>query len=160
MKNKLIAAILFFLMIMNGVLLYLVLSEPTHVKKPPHDFIIKELNLTGEQTQEFRMLEGEHRIRMRTMDGQLREMRHILFSNTQNENFLERKRDSIVELMGWLHKQKDMEVFNHFKRIGDICTPDQRKKLEEMVKESLRRGPGRKGPPDGPMGPPPPRREH
>ncbi|WP_431127318.1 Spy/CpxP family protein refolding chaperone [Flagellimonas flava] len=159
MKNKLIAAILFFLMIMNGVLLYLVLSEPGPRKRPPHDFIINELNLTADQTQEFRMLEGEHRIRMKTMDGQLREMRHMLFSNTQNEDFLERKRDSIVELMGWLHQQKDLEVFNHFKRIGDLCTPEQRKVLESILSETLRRGPGRKGPPEGHMGPPPPR-EH
>nr|WP_299389476.1 Spy/CpxP family protein refolding chaperone [Allomuricauda sp.] len=148
-KNLLTTILLLFLIIMNGVLLYLVLNEPQKHRKPPGHFIARELGLTEEQMVKFRQLERSHRKKMRFMDHRLHEMRQFLFSNAQNENFSMDQRDSLTNEMGKLSAEKDLEVFQYFQEIGELCTAEQRQKLEETVARALKRGPGKKGPPPG-----------
>ncbi|MCL6268245.1 Spy/CpxP family protein refolding chaperone [Flagellimonas myxillae] len=161
-KNPLLIVFLVFLMVMNGVLLYLVLDKPDRKPRPSRDFIIQELGLTDEQTVEFRNLEREHWHRMKQIDHQLRDLRHELFRNAQNEVFSEKERDSLVAVIGILNQKKDVEVFDHFRNIGSVCTPEQRIKLERILLKAMKRGPRMQGPPgerpprDGhPPGPPP-----
>lgn len=146
-RNILLTVFLLFLMIMNGVLLYLVLKKPNERRRPPRELIANQLNFNEIQTQEFQKIEREHHRKMRSIDGGIRASRDYLFSNISNSGFSEQKRDSVIQVIANFQMEKEKELFTNFKQIENLCNEEQKMKLEMIVSKALRRGPGPKGPP-------------
>ncbi len=154
-RNVLLFVLLIFLMVMNGVLLYLVMQKPDRKIQPPKSFISERLDFNKEQLTEFSKYEREHRQKMRYIEERSRELKEILFSNIGSEESKEMKIDSIGALIGTLEKEREIEVFDHFRQIESICDEDQKQQLKRILNGAFgpRRPDGR--PPND--GPPPPR---
>lgn len=155
-KNLLFSALLIFLMVMNGVLLFMLLNQNEKPPRPSRDFMAQELNFSVEQTTEFMRLERQHRSRMRALDDELIFLRRSFFTIDEDAAIKTSQKDSLSERMGVLFVAKNNEIYNHFQNIASICNPEQREQLEEIMQRAMRHGPGRGGPPGGhPKGPPP-----
>lgn len=150
-KNLLLTLLLTFLMVMNGVLLYMTLKEPDRKPRPPRDFILKELNFTEDQQMEFQEVNAEHHRKMRGIDERTRELKGLLFSNLGSDDFSNQELDSITSSIGDLSEEREKEVFSFFNKIERMCDSAQKRKLRRIVSGALRR-PGPEG------GPPPPHR--
>ena len=155
-KNLLLTIFLVFLMVMNGVLLYLFIVKPEGNNRPPRKFIAEQLNLDDNQLLKFRVIDKEHHQKMREMEMESRELKGLLFSNLDNPDFTDEELDSIANLIGNLAYNREKEVFYYFNELESICNAKQKMKLQQIVSGALRPGLGAgHGPNQG--GPPPPR---
>jgi len=156
-KNLLLLILMIFLMIMNGVLLYLVVKQPNQKAVPKRTFIADKLNFTAEQRTSFWELEEVHHKNMQRIDGETKRLKEKLFSTISNSNQSSSTIDSLAKQIGTLSADRELEIYRHFSEISEMCTIQQKEQLRELVRGALRPGPSRNGPPPH-HGPPPPRR--
>jgi protein CpxP len=140
-KNLLLYILLIFLIIVNGFFLFNYIGKP-HMKGPrgpqgPSNFIAKQLNFNDTQLDKFGELINSHKKRMRTISDDLKELKEGLFDNISNMSISESKIDSIATLIGNNEKEKDLEVFNHFRNIQSICNEKQKKYFDEIMRDAL-----------------------
>lgn len=154
-KNVLLTVLMVFLMVMNGLLLYLVLRKSDRKPRPPKAFIAHELGFDERQMTKFMKFDEEHHQKMRAIDGQIRELKEILFSYLADEKAARNKIDSIGDRIGMLSKERELEVFGYFSSIEEICNESQKRRLKRIVTGALRPGPPGGRPPHD--RPPPPR---
>ncbi|WP_422859162.1 Spy/CpxP family protein refolding chaperone [Flagellimonas sp. S174] len=152
-KNILLIIFLVFLMVMNGVLLFLVIKKPSQRQRPPREFISEQLNFNETQTASFLEFDREHHRRMREINFELNDLKQMLFSELGNSSLGDEQLDSITEEIGTLTKAREIEVFRYFSEVEKICNDKQKQKLKRIVSGALRHGP----PGDRPPGGPPPR---
>ena len=114
------------------------------------EYLTKKLDLSEEQQQKFKALKDEHR----SVQNDLREKGkrlHDDFFNalkTDDSLLVERMADSLAAFQ----KVQELSTFYHFKKIRALCTEEQKKKFDELIKETMMK---MAPPPSGHMGPPP-----
>ncbi|MBS9464268.1 hypothetical protein KIM67_17725 [Flagellimonas sp. 389] len=146
-NNTAITILLIFLVVMNGILLFLVLKKPERQKRPPRSFISHQLGFDEIQQQKFNKIDSEHQSRMRGMDGRSKDLKKYLFLGLGDSTFTDKKLDSVSILIGALSKEKEIEIFNYFKEIKKVCNEGQQSKLEAILSKALQHGPNRPPPP-------------
>ena len=114
------------------------------------DFIVKELGFDKSQLEQFReKSEGHHETMMRLSDD-IRNLKDNLFDKLTDNSINDVTLDSISSLICEKEKQKDKEVFSHFKMIQDLSNVKQKEKFKIILKDALRRGDqGNRPPPHG-----------
>jgi len=151
-KNLILYVLLAFLIIANGFFLYDYLGKPDRngPRNNPEQFIVKELNFNADQMQEFKGLGKNHRERMMELDQEHKQLKDKLFNKISENNVNALEIDSISSLIGENIKNKDLEVFNHFRAIQEICNDNQKEKFKRIVMDALHKGapPRRGGPPE------------
>lgn len=140
-KNLLLYILLIFLILVNGFFLFNHLGKP-HLKGPqepkePFDFIVKELNFNNDQIKNFEALNTTHRKKMKAIFDGIKELKDELFVDISNPEMNENKLDSITTLIGNYEKEKETELFNHFRSIRIICNEKQKKKLNRIMRDAL-----------------------
>lgn len=165
MKSKLLPFILLILIILNGVLIFMLITKP-HLKekhKLERSFLTEQLNFSNTQEEKFNNLDANHKEKMIEINYQIMRQKDILFNSFGNKNI---NIDSLVKITGKLEAKKDLEVFTFFNSVKKICTKEQQQKFNEIINKALKGGmpvgpPRREGnsppPGDGNMPPPPPR---
>ncbi|NRD19731.1 hypothetical protein HNV08_06695 [Winogradskyella eckloniae] len=164
-KNTILYILLVFLIAVNGFFLFNHIGyEPTNDPKKSQqnkEFIVEELGFNASQTKEFKeKSKGHHKTMMRLTDD-VRKLKDELFGTLSDETINEATIDSISNLICEIEKEKEKEIFYHFKMIRDIANAEQREKFNTILLDALRQGDrGNRPPPqDGAEGhrPPPPR---
>lgn len=141
-KNLLLGLLLLFLVVMNGILLFMLFGQGPNRRPPggpPGNFIVKELSFDMNQMEEYKELSKEHFKSMRRFDEQSRKLKDVLFNGIGDKNFTAKQADSITSLIAQLSKDKELNVFGHFKEVGEICTPEQKAKLAKIISKTLHR---------------------
>ncbi|PWL37790.1 hypothetical protein DKG77_13530 [Flagellimonas aquimarina] len=138
-KNLLLGLLLLFLVVMNGILLFMLFQQGPNRRPPgpPGDFVVKELSFDMNQMEQFRELSKGHMHAMRSIDERIRGLKDELFSGIGNEQFTTQHADSITTLIAQLSKEKELNVYDHFEAVGKICTPEQRAKLNIIISQAL-----------------------
>ncbi|MEX0288588.1 MAG: Spy/CpxP family protein refolding chaperone [Flavobacteriaceae bacterium] len=149
-KNLLLTLLLVFLVVMNGILLFLFFKKPGKRPLPPHEFVVKELRFTDEQMREYEKIRMDFDHNMRPLHRERMQLKEALFAKMSETDVEEKEIDSITALIGASEKERDMQVFNHFRAIYDLCDERQKEHFAKIVNRALRMPPGRKG-----QGPPP-----
>ena len=169
MKKQLpLYILLIFLIAVNGFFLVKYFGdskESDDFKEPrgPGNFISNRLSFSDDQKYTFNALEKSHRERMMLISNEIRASKEALFDQISNPNADAMLVDSITSVIGEFEKKKDLEVFQHFKAIYDICDDSQKERFNDLLKDALHKGPPPRGkrPPRGMgndrPGPPPPR---
>lgn len=153
MKTKLLPILLTLLVVLNGVLIFMLIKKPHENrlgKRAQRNFLTEQLQFSESQKEQFRDLDLPHRDKMKEFDTKIREHKDFLFSSFSKENF---SPDSIVSIIGDFEVKKEIEVFNFFKKVRNICKENQLNSFDEIIKQALN-GKNRKPPVDGRMRPP------
>ncbi|MDO5977740.1 hypothetical protein [Flavivirga spongiicola] len=166
-KNLLLYILLVFLIVVNGFFLFNYLGSSDKIENRnrsngPADFIVKELNFDGDQMLEFERVNREHHHKMRRISRNIKQLKDALFNRISDVSLNENSIDSITTLIGEKEKEKDMEVFYHFKDIQELCNDKQKEKLKKIINDALhKRGKKEQRPPlrngNGEHRPPPPK---
>lgn len=149
-KNLLLTVLLGFLVVMNGVLIYLVLNKQDKRPRRPKEFISEQLNFSEEQKLEFGQIEDAHHHKMRALDHRSSDLKAYLFSQLGQSDFTYQKQDSVIALIGALSIEREKELFGYFQKVSAICNDRQRSKLERILSKAVRHGPKHGGPPPPP----------
>lgn len=144
-KNTIVLITLVFLVIMNGILLYLVVQKPERQGRHPRTFLANELALNSKQQEQYEALEQDHHHKMRVLDDRFKHLKSDLYQQL-GKPVNESEVDSITRLIGQLSQERELEIFYHLTKIERICTPEQKEKLKRLVAGALHP----KGPPHGP----------
>ena len=122
------------------------------------DFFKERLDWSDEQAQKFKPLTEAYERESSILFDSIRQVRKQMFDEIFTDGS---KRDSLINKITELQRRIDIQRYNHFKDISDICTPEQKEKFKDVINEvfvpmrtpeSDDRG-HRKGPPGG-MPPP------
>lgn len=151
MKSKLLPVLLFFLILLNGVLIFLLIKKP-HVneRNQPNknqqgiSFLADQLQFSEAQKKQFIEFDKAHREFMMTIDQELLKDKDVLFNSFQKKSF---NMDSLTNKIGLLQAKKESVVFVFFKNVRKICTPDQTEKFDNIIKEALKGGVENRPPP-------------
>ena len=159
-KNVVLYVLIAFLICVNGFYLYKDLKKPNAKGHPnnPVEFIVKELNFNDAQLKQFQEMRIDHQKRMMKMDKDERQLKESLFGKISSETIDQREVDSIATLIGENRKSKDLEIFNHFRTIEELCNDKQKQKFKRIIMDALHKGPppgNRRGPGNQNQGPPP-----
>ncbi|WP_299100697.1 hypothetical protein [uncultured Winogradskyella sp.] len=164
-KNTILYVLLIFLIAVNGFFLFNYIGKG-NAKGPREsqqnkEFIIEELGFDASQIKQFRKKSKGHHKTMMQMSDDVRKLKDQLFGTLSNDIVSEATIDSISNLICEKEKEKEKEIFYHFKMIRDIANEEQREKFNNLLLDALRKDDrGNRPPPrDGIEGhrPPPPR---
>jgi periplasmic protein CpxP/Spy len=130
---------------------------PPHGPNGAFDFLTHELNLDESQIKQFDALRKEHHEEAMIIQEKSRKMHHRFFDLLKNMPADSLVSAQLADSMAMCQKQMEMLTFNHFKKVRDICKPEQQKKFDEVINEALEMmAPHPPKGPRGPEGPPPP----
>ncbi len=164
MKNRLLGIVLILLVVANMVTLgvfwyYKIHNAP---KQPPmgmegggaSSYLIKQLGMDTVQQAKYKELISEHQAKVRELRDQLRTAKDKFFDLLGDTTATVSKVDEASSTIGNLEKELDLQTFAHFRKVRAICTPEQKIKLDNCIKDVMRM---MAPPPMGgrPQGPPP-----
>ena len=160
-KNIILYVLLAFLIIVNGIFLFLFLNKPGIKGQKPEDFIAKQLKFDERQLEQFGKLNDSHKEDRRKYADDTKQLKDMLFSKISDENVTSVTIDSITNLIGRKEQAKEMMVFNHFRELRAICNEKQKGRLDKIIEDGLDKGQEGMKPPgmdrEGQGPPPPPR---
>ncbi|NVJ48221.1 MAG: Spy/CpxP family protein refolding chaperone [Cytophagia bacterium] len=162
-KSKTIGIAVIVLALMNVILLAFLWFGQKHNKRLISGggglFVLTEkLGLSEDQKDQLAVLREEHFQRMEPLRRQSHESRDRLHSLWASGGTTEQI-DSLSANIGHIQAQIEKNTFQHFSEIRAICNPEQKKIFDQIIKDVLRQGERREGPPQrGADQRPPPRR--
>ena len=130
---------------------FLVLSKPDPKNSHGRDqngmsgMLQKEVGFTKEQLDTYQSLRKEQLDKIHPLFDDLRKAKtdfyNLIYTSQVSDSSVNKAADVIAE------KQKtlDLQMFNHFKMIRNICTPDQLQKFDTTLKKVIIRMTGRSG---------------
>ena len=166
-QNRSLIIIIVVLVIINiAALLLLWLGKPKHdnmrgtenrgdEKVRIQEMLKEELGFSSEQVEKFLKLRENHHEKAKILNDELMLVKREMFEEAMygDKTIIS---DSLLNLS--LEKQSQLELlaFQHFLKLKKICTPEQQKRLFEIVHRLLVKA-QQGGPPRGeiPDGPPP-----
>lgn len=139
MKSKILPITLLALILLNGVLVFMLITKPHQSKKhpPERNFLTEELQFSEAQKQQFQKLDDAHKQRMREINHQIMRQKDVLFNSFGDETI---NIDSLVNITGKLEAKRDLEVFTFFNAVKKICTKEQQEKFNEIISKALKGG--------------------
>ena len=143
-KNIILYVLLIFLIVVNGFFLLNYLKGGTDNKKIEpqrnRDFIVNELNFDEMQLEQFNAKSEDHHETMKLLSDEIKELKDDLFETLFNNKVNETTIDSLSSLICEKEKEKEKEIFYHFRAIQEIANDKQKEKFKLILKDALRRG--------------------
>ena len=144
-KNKSLVSIIIFLLITNIAMLvfFLVLNKPPQKEVRAHDqkgmsgMLQKEVGFSKDQVDAYLSLRKSQMDTIHVLFDELRKSKmdfyNLIYSSQVSDSSLNNAAGIIAE------KQKtlDLQMFDHFKKVRNMCTPDQLQKFDSTIKKVL-----------------------
>ncbi|MEJ7609884.1 MAG: periplasmic heavy metal sensor [Ferruginibacter sp.] len=113
------------------------------------EYLSKELSFSKQQQDAYRELRNEHREGSRRLQDSIRDAKDGLFDMLSQNNAEEAAIIQQSNKAASLGSKLDTFTFLHFKKLRALCTPDQQKKFDGIIREALQMMGPRHGPPPG-----------
>jgi Spy/CpxP family protein refolding chaperone len=142
-SSKFLKIVIVILLIINiATLGFIYLQRPPHGFPPPPidagQYIAHELNFTGEQEEQFNILREENKSVIEELRKASKDFHDHFFdllkTHPSDSLLVLQMADSIV----LNQKQIELATFSHFQKVRALCTPEQQKKFDEIIKDALR----------------------
>lgn len=152
-KNKSLVAIIIFLLVTNIIMLifFLVLNKPMQKNARGKEqsgmsvMLQKEVGFSQNQLDTYANLRKEQLDSMHILFDQVRKAKidfyNLLFAPQVSDSALNNAANEIAEKQ----KNLDLHMYNHFKVVRNICTPDQLQKFDSSILKVINRMTGRQG---------------
>lgn len=162
-NNRWLTIISIVLLVANAVTLTLLWTrdkrhreDAAAIQAPPppggqvFEFITKELQLTPQQQDAYKILREEHQAAQRVLQDSIRKSKDAFFELLPDSSI----NDSVLKKMNEkglvFQQQLELLTFRHFQKLRAICTTDQQKKFDAIIKEVLLQMSGPRMRPPGP----------
>lgn len=154
MKRKIWFWILIILVIINTVALITIILQRDNPQVPVpsapaeemefrgiNHFLRHELDLTDTQFTEFRRLRRESMQNSANIMRELHRKRNMMLDELVKSNPSQHTLNKLAEDIGQLHKALKLETFNHFMELKELCTAEQRQRLNQFFMEIKSKNP-------------------
>lgn len=141
--NKFLIALVLILIVANiaSIALFWIKDVKPPAMQPratPAEFLVKELQLTTAQQQQFETLKKEHQQEASTLRKEIKDAKEELFELLKIPEVNDSVKNTAVKKISLLTEQIDLVTFNHFEKVRAICNVTQQKKFDEIIKEVTR----------------------
>jgi Spy/CpxP family protein refolding chaperone len=147
-NNRWLTIISIILLVANAVTLTLLWSnhskhrrdENAAVQPPPpggqaFEYITNELKLTQQQQDAYKVLREAHHAAQVVLQDSIRKSKDVFFDLLQmpsvNDTVLHNASKKGLEFQ----EQLEIMTFKHFQQVRALCTPEQQKRFDEIIKE-------------------------
>ncbi len=161
-KNKWLIFFIVLLLIGNAatILMFWMQRRPGPGGHRAADYIIKELNLSKSQQEQYEKMIDEHRKGADEARQHIKAAKDKLFDLLQQPSVNDSTLNTAVNNVTNETSKLELQTFHHFQKLRAICDPAQQKKFDGIIKNALdMMRPGPPGPPGHRQGeghPPPP----
>jgi len=114
--------------------------------------IQNQLNLDSQQFEQFQRMHRLNRNDIKTIAQTLEEKRSQMMLELSREEPDTAKLNTLANEIGALHTRLKLSTINYFMEMKQLCRPNQREKLNELIRKmesTHRQKPGRPGSPHG-----------
>ena len=150
MKNTRILSVAVVLLLITNIALVVFLlmgrpqkGDPRKGKGPssePSEMMVKELNMTDQQKQQYKQLKEEHFKNVRPYFDSLRAAKTDFYGLVKNPAI----NDSLINAYSNRIAEKQVELdkmtLSHFRRVRDLFTPEQQPKYDSLIHKMMQRG--------------------
>jgi periplasmic protein CpxP/Spy len=152
-KYKTLVSIIIFLLITNFAMLifFMVISKPVDKRSRSRDqntisaLLQKEVGFSQGQLDQYQVLRTQQRQNVKPLFDEIRKSKEnfygLLYANNLSDSIVNADADSIAQTQ----KKLDLQMFNHFKNVRNLCTADQLQKFDSSFKKVITRMTGRPG---------------
>ncbi len=144
-KYKTLITIIIFLLVTNFAMLifFMLMSKPSdrrlrnHTENGIYNSLQKEVGFSQQQLDQYQALRTQQLEKIKPLFNEVRKAKEnfyeLLYSNNISDSLINADADLIAQ------KQKvlDMQMFNHFKRVRNICTPGQLQAFDSTIKKAV-----------------------
>ena len=138
-KSKFLTISVIALLVCNLFLIGFILwhKPGKHERNNPRNFIIKKLDLTENQIEEYEILIASHKPLFKEKKMLLHEKENQLYMLLQG-TAEESAPEVLSNEIGTLQRQIEILQYNHFKDIKALCKPNQIGRYDELMTEISR----------------------
>ena len=137
------------LVLINLATVFFLWSGKRHHGPPDKNEIVDNLGLTGSTKTEILAMQDEHFKDKHALINRSRNLHEKLFTYFSDESKDSSDISGLIDDIVENQRETEQMTFDYFKEVNSKCTPEQQKKLQEMIHHVLRHA----------GGPPPPPRE-
>lgn len=107
--------------------------------KPMSDFFEKQLNFTPEQTATFHQLRDKHFDNLKPFLREVRKAKDSLFGLMRQPDIPDSVVEEVAENLAQKEKAQELQSFNHFKKVRELCTDEQKPKFDSLISKLINR---------------------
>lgn len=101
--------------------------------------MVEELNFNQEQQDAYNKMRREHFDKMKSYSKRIGELKEEIYSNNGENEISEVFLDSVIDLIAIEEKNKDLEMYKHFRDVREICNNEQKTKLSKIINDAIKR---------------------
>ncbi len=140
MKKQTILYILLIVLFLSNVFFILHhVGRFGHKDHKPRFSMVEELNFNEEQQETYNALRSKHFDKMKSYSKRISELKKEIYSNVGEQEISETFLDSVVDLIALEEKNKDLEMYRHFRDVREICNDKQKAQLSKIIKDAIER---------------------
>lgn len=127
------------LLLLNiGTLVFMWANRPPERgARGPFMFLVKATNMDEAQQAAYRQLRNVHHAKVEAFQKQNREIRGQLFSLLAQKAESDPEVQQLTDSIAVLKRQEELLTFEHFRRVREICRPDQQAKFDAAIGEAI-----------------------
>ncbi|MEO8763212.1 MAG: hypothetical protein ABI416_02950 [Ginsengibacter sp.] len=152
-KNKSLISIIIFLLVMNLAMLifFLVLNNQGQKDLRLHDqngisgLLQKEVGFSKQQLDSYQLLRKNRSEKVHVLFEDLRKAKTDFYNLMSTSNVSDSSVTRAADLIAEKQKTLDLQMFNHFQMVRNICTPGQLQKFDSTIQKVISRMTSRPG---------------
>ena len=153
-KSRFLLILIFTLVLLNlGTLTFMWLSRPPMPGQGRQggrgenagEFLVEQVGFNADQREKYSLMREAHQEMARQTQDSLRFYKNSLFRNLPTRDLIAAERAS--SNIARLQRKLEMNTFNHFVAVRNLCTPEQTKKFDAIIEDVLKMMAPPQGPP-------------
>lgn len=141
-NSRFLKIVIIILLLINiSTLAFMWMHKGPHGMPPPRqeigDFLMRELNFTDTQRNQYEKMRDEHRSSVRNLRDRSRELHDDFFELLGTIPIDSIKANQLADSITIIQKQIELSTFYHFQQVRSNCTAEQQKKFDEVINDAL-----------------------
>lgn len=138
-KQTILYILLIVLFISNAFFVFHHLTSQGDKDHKPRFSMVEELNFNQEQQEAYNKMRSEHFDKMKSYSKRIGELKEEMYSNTGEDEVSKVFLDSVIDLIAIEEKNKDLEMYKHFRDVREICNDEQKAQLSKIINDAIKR---------------------
>jgi Spy/CpxP family protein refolding chaperone len=138
-KLKLYKIAIALLLALNlATLAFMWLNRPPHPgQKGPYQFLVKATDMDESQQAAYTQLRDAHRSKMDELRAKNSHIRRKLFNLLAQKDQNDPEVLLLTDSIAVVKRQEELLTFEHFRRVREICRPEQQAKFDAAIGEAI-----------------------
>lgn len=139
--------IIVVLILINLTTLFFLWKGPRRPKHPERNELVELLDLSGNAKIKILELQDDHFKKKDALINRSRNLHESLFQSFNDESKDSTEIKMLIDKIVENQRETEQMTFDYFKVVNSLCTPDQQKRLQELIHDVLKRAGGPPSPP-------------